>query len=220
MTTHLRVGGASMPLDEAFEFAARYLAATTTSWAYPAYDAYPGSGKHGVEQQDLLAVALLNAHQKPLATYYGFEKLLPEINARLAGLDQLAAAEDFAAADEATIEAIAKLYGVLDQFPTPEVGLTKFSKVLHRKRPGLLPLTNVNIRRCYGESLDGPVASVRGRSWEEYCLAWLPELQRDLRSQMESWQNIADLAKGPTITPLRALDIIGWELGRPGRATN
>lgn len=214
MTKFLRVGGATMPMAEALDFAGTYLAGTTAGWAYPAYDAYPGSGKRTVDKQDLLAVALLNAHQQPLATYYGLTNLLPEVNLRLAALSDEA---DIADADAETLAVIAKLYGVIDEFPQPEVQLTKLSKALHLKRPGLLPLSDKNIRRCYGESLGGPVASVKGRSWEGYCLAWLPALQRDLVDQLDSWREIAALATGPAITPLRALDIIGWELGREGR---
>lgn len=201
-------------MAEALDFAGRYLAGTTTGWAYPACDAYPGSGLRTVDQQALLAVALLNAHQKPLLTYYGLTRLLPELNVRLAALGD---AEDISSVGIETLSRIASLYGVIDDFPQPEVQLTKLSKVLHLKRPGLLPLSDVNIRRCYGESRSGPVRSVYTHSWEGYCLEWLSALQHDLVSQMESWCEIAALATSPAIPPLRALAIIGWELGREGR---
>lgn len=38
-------------------------------------------------------------------------------------------------------------------------------------------------------------------------------LQKDLVDQLPQWEEIAAMAPGPKITPLRALDIIGWELG-------
>lgn len=83
MTELLRVGGASIPFDEAFEYARTYVTNTTLTWSYPAYDAYPGSPTDTVAPPDLLAVSLLNAGQKPVVTYYGLENLLPEINVRL-----------------------------------------------------------------------------------------------------------------------------------------
>lgn len=41
----------------------------------------------------------------------------------------------------------------------------------------------------------------------------MPAIQHDLVSQMDWWLEIAALASGSAITPLRALDIIGWHLG-------
>ncbi|WP_420827478.1 DUF6308 family protein [Arthrobacter roseus] len=51
------------------------------------------------------------------------------------------------------------------------------------------------------------------RSRAEYRRLWLSALQIDLASQLDRWEDIAAVAPGPPITPLRALDIIGWELG-------
>jgi hypothetical protein len=214
MTELLRVGGATMPFDEALDYVGRYTANITCTWSYPAYDAYPGSPTETVELPDLLAVSLLNAGQKPIVTYYALESLLPHINERLM-VKELAGTFDDAKPE--TLEAIADLFGVLDDFPVKHVGMTKLAKVLHRKRPGLLPLYDENIRRCYGKLGTRPVPPVKGRSWRDYCLAWLPVLQEDLASQLDRWQELAGLATDPKISPLRALDMVGWKLGEQPR---
>lgn len=210
MSEIVQVGGASIPRREAIDFARRYLTSTTETWAYPAYDGYPGSPGPAVGEADLLAVSLLNAGQNPLSTYYGFSSILDVLNGRL-GDPKLTGS--FGEADGGTLDAIADLYGVLDAHPLPQVGLTKLSKVLHRKRPDLLPLYDANIRRCYFSGAESPVLPVKGRSWTKMVRAWLPAVHQDLVTQMSVWEEIAVMAPGPRIFPLRALDIIGWHLG-------
>lgn len=178
--------------------------------AYPAYDGYPGSPGDSVERPDLLAVSLLNVSNNPIPVYYGLESLLEAINERL---EDPAISGDLATADDETLKAIVRLFGVLEATPTKYVRLTTLSKVLHRKRPNLLPLFDDNIGYCYSQCEDAPVPFQDGRSHADYRHAWLKALQRDLATQLPYWEEIAAMAPGPTITPLRALDIIGWELG-------
>lgn len=132
-------------------------------------------------------------------------------------LEDSALAGDLTSASAETLEAIVRLFGVLEENPVKYVRLTTLSKVLHRKRPELLPLFDDNIRYCYSECEGAPVKYKDGRSNAEYRRAWLDALQVDLAEQLSYWQEIAAIAPGPKITPLRALDIIGWELGRRGR---
>lgn len=209
MTEQLTVGGRRIPLDEARAFAQNYLLGEG-NWAYPAYDAYPGHPGTDVGRADLLAVALLNAHQRPLESYYGLESLLPLINERLA---DPALHGTLADANQETIDAIARLFGVLDDKRPKYVSLTKLSKVLHRKRPELLPLYDKNISQCYAER--GLDPRDRSRSWYDYSRLLVAAMKRDLTEQIDNWQQISDLATKPRISPLRAMDIIGWHLGRP-----
>lgn len=135
-----------------------------------------------------------------------------EINARL-GNKSLSGS--LATADDATLEAIAGLFGVLDRNqPTPAVRLTKLSKVLHLKRPGLIPLYDDHIWRAYSKLGTVRVKPVKGRSWADFALAWLPEVKEDLRNGLQHWTEIAALAPedGPAVTPLRALDMVAWRL--------
>lgn len=202
MTEQLTLGGRTMPLDEAKAFAQKYLSGEG-NWAYPAYDAYPGHTGADVGRADLLAVALLNAHQRPVESYYGLESLMPLINERLIDPDLHGS---LAGADQGTIDAIARLFGILDEKRPKHVSLTKLSKVLHRKRPELLPLYDRNIWRCYAEG--GLIPKDPNRSWHDYAQRLLAAMKRDLTDQMDHWQEIADLATQVKITPLRARTLL------------
>lgn len=211
MSEMLGVGGLEVEMSAAESWVARYVQKNSGRWSYPAYDSYPGSGTHQLAEQDLLAVALLNAHQKPITSYYTLVGLLPELNTRLAALSTAHSLMD---ADTDQLKSIAKLFGVLDDRKTPEVGLTKLSKVLHRKRPHLLPLYDKNIKYLYFQVGPAPRLSfVKGRSWEGYGKVWIDAVQHDLQSQREKWWHLASLAADPAISPLRALDIVAWGLG-------
>jgi len=207
----ITVGGLSTPRAELKQYATQYLRGPGI-WSYPAYDGFEGSGTGTVREADLLAICLLNAGQKPLQSFYTLKSLLVPINERLAD-PQLKGS--LAEAGQGTLEAIADLAGILDDFePTPEVRLTKLMKVLHRMKPELIPLYDQNIWRLYLQLGTRPVPRVKGRSRRDFALDWLPAVQEDLRRHMDFWQEITDLAdpKVP-ITPLRALDICAWKMG-------
>jgi hypothetical protein len=209
MTT-LTVGGVTIGLDEAKAWAKTYLVDRPGTSAYPAYDEYPGTPGDAVGRQDLLAIALLNVSNNLIPVYYGLEGLLEPINERL---NNPAISGGLALANSETLDAIVSLFAILEEEPTKHVQLTTLSKVLHRKRPELLPLFDRNIRYCYSECDGAPVPYEKTRSNAGYRRSWLTALQNDLTSQLSHWEEIAAIAPGPKITPLRALDIIGWELG-------
>ncbi|MDQ1053064.1 hypothetical protein QE394_000992 [Arthrobacter sp. SORGH_AS 212] len=211
MTTTLRVGAAQVDFEEAKIWATEYLVGRPGASAYPAYDGYPGSDGDLIGPQDLLAVALLNVSNKPLKVYYGLQGQLELLNERLQSPNLKGSLRD---ASAATLEAIADLFDVLEEKPADNVKLTTLSKVLHRKRPDLLPLFDAKIRYCYTDCLGAPVPPKKKRSKRDYRLAWLEALQHDLDQQHAQWEEIAALAPDPKISTLRALDIIGWELGR------
>jgi hypothetical protein len=211
MGTSLRVGGETVSFDDARNWATEYMVERPGISAYPAYDGYPGTNSDSVGPQDLLAVALLNVSNKPLKVYYGLEGQLELLNERLEHSELKGSLRD---ASQSTREAIADLFDVLEEKRADNVKLTTLSKVLHRKRPELLPLFDGKIAHCYTDCTGAPVPKVRRRSKRDYRLAWLKAVQSDLDSQHDLWEEIADIAPGPKITPLRALDIIGWELGK------
>ncbi|MDJ0354411.1 DUF6308 family protein [Pseudarthrobacter sp. PH31-O2] len=214
MTTTITVGGLTTDLSHANTLASEYMN-QYGSWSYPAYDSYQGNGERDtVGPQDTLAVALLNAGQNPVGTQYTFLGLLDEINVLLRDGSLTGTLDE---AGPETLEAIARLYGVLDGKRNPNVRLTKLSKALHLKRPQLLPLYDKNIWQCYGELGKIRVASIKGRNNADFMRAWLPEVQKDLRDGMEHWRAMAALAPGPTVSPLRVLDIVGWRLADEAR---
>lgn len=77
----------------------------------PAYDSYPGSCTDEIGQQDLLAIVLLNVSDKPVPTYDALDSLIEPLNALLSSPDVKRNLED---AGPATLDAVAKLFGVLD----------------------------------------------------------------------------------------------------------
>lgn len=214
MADMVRVGGVERPCDEVLEYARDYLSGNG-KWAYPAYDSYPGTPGGMVGDADLLAVCLLNAGQQMIPAYYGLQRLIEAMNETLRHPDL---AGNFADAGPETLSAVADMFGILDKHPTPHVRKTKLMKVLHRKRPELIPLFDENIRRCYSELGSRPVPAVTGRLHRDFAMAWLPVLQRDLCEQRGFWDEIVSMADPAVpITPLRAMDIVGWHMGRRPR---
>lgn len=94
--------------------------------------------------------------------------LTPALNEVLADLPTDAPLDE---ADDDVLAAVAALYAVLDQVPKqPQVGMVKLSKVLARKRPGLIPIYDEAVRECYTDC-EGPrrpgrtTGRVRGTRW-------------------------------------------------------
>lgn len=215
----VRVGGATAPWAEAKAFVTRYLNTPSENWSYPAYDEYPGGPGDHVSEQDLLAPTLLNAGLRELRTYYALIDALPELNDRL---ERVPTDVSLADATDADIEALASVIAVIDSGAIHGVRLTTLSKVLHRKRPQIFPLYDVHIEDCYQDVDSAPVPRVKGRrSWSDFAQLWLRAVQHDLSTPPVAgcWATLAGLTPdgGPEISPLRALDIVGWGLGQPGR---
>lgn len=206
MTELITVGDLSRPADELRAYAKTYLQ-TPGKFAYPAYDGYKGSTGLEIEECDLLAIALLNAGSKPITTFYTLKTLLVPINERLADPRLIGTLTD---AGQQQLDAVSDLFGILDEYPSPQVNLTKLAKVLHRKNPELIPLFDRQVRRLY----QGRVPRDNKRSYRDFSLTWLPEVQADLRRHSDFWLEITRLANPKVpITPLRAFDIIAWYLG-------
>jgi hypothetical protein len=92
--------------------------------------------------------------------------------------------------------------------------------VLHRKRPRFVPLYDEQVRTVYQHGPDAPVPPPpKGtrRAWRDFVVLYAAAVQVDLRREADLWAQIAALAPGPPITPLRALDIVAWWAGQPGR---
>lgn len=220
----LRVGARTLPLGEAADYVRSYVASaadgprSTTPFAYPAYDGYPGSAGPELAPQDLFAPALLNVPLYSLRTYYELLDALPRINERLRSVPARLSLAD--AGDDVLARAT-QVYEVLDGPDAPfGVSMTTLAKIVHRKRPQLLPLWDDHIAECYLRV--GPQGGPRiqpdsRRGWRDFATVWMPTVRQDLREHLEAWDALARLtpAHEPSITPLRALDIVGWHLGQP-----
>lgn len=211
ITDMVRVGARSMTTHDAFAFVRQYVNTPEERWSYPAYDGYPGAATNLLAPQDLFAPELLNAGLT-LRSYYAFLDVLDVVNEALTAVPTDVALEN---ANDEAVRAVTELIGVLDDPSIPGVKLTKLSKVLHRKRPALIPLYDEQIRRCYQQGEGAPVPAA-DRTWRDFATLWLDAVRTDLTSQAEVWRQLVGLTPpaGPAITPLRALDIVGWRLGR------
>lgn len=205
----IRIGSMTARFEDAQRFVAGHVDPAVTGKGYPAYDAYPGSPTDMLGEQDLLAPALLNAFQKPIESYYSLLRVMPRLNELLSELDTVAADRTLANADEELVNSVAALYRVLDETKVKQIGRVKLSKVLHRKRPNLIPITDRQIALCY----TGQLGIDRNRSYEEYAQQWLHLAQQDFSTQVDSFAELAKLALDPVISPLRAMDIVGWGIG-------
>lgn len=201
-----------MEWDDAVAYVREYTANKNRTWSYPAYDGYPGHAGEELGLADLPALSLLNAGQRAIVSYYGLADMLPELNRRLAHPHITGSFEN---ATPDTLEAIARIFDVVWETRRPHVRLTKVAKVLHRKRPALLPLYDEYIRQCYQKIGTPPVPTDPKRPRAAFIRLLLPAMQRDLVDQLPAWQELTTLAPqgGPALTPLRAMDIIGWNRG-------
>jgi hypothetical protein len=93
-----------------------------------------------------------------------------------------------------------------------DVGVTRLSKILHRKRPHFLVLHDRRVRTCYRERLEYPK---KGRSWAQYMVDLSLAVAKDLRSQQAAFDRLAAVvdAERP-ISRVRLLDIVAWHRGR------
>jgi hypothetical protein len=214
-STTLVIGGMRVDRAEARAFACRYLD-PDTGWAYPAYDGYDSDRARGpLVDADFLAPVLLNVRMS-IATYGNLVGVRDVLQEKLSKLPERGLLE----ATGEDIDRVADLYSVIDAKRTHGARATTLSKVLHRKRPDLIPLYDTQVRRTYMGCPDAPVnAGGRTRSWRQMMAELIPAIQHDLEVERAFYDEVAEYASDPVITPLRALDIIAWWSGTATSAT-
>lgn len=179
-------------------------------YAYPYYDGLvTNSDPRVICTGDLLAPSLLGTpvDTDRMAT---LTALLPLLQRQLDDIPT-----DLALADATpdVITAVAALYDPLDDpaVTDRDVKGSLIGKVLHRKRPALVPLFDSRIREFYRS--EAVVQSAGGRrSWREYMELLIPAMRDDLASHAVEFQQLATLvpAAGPPLTALRLLDVVVW----------
>jgi hypothetical protein len=203
----LLVGGRSVPRQAAFDYAKRYLTAGE-GFAYPSYDGYDiDRASEPLRDTDLLAPVLLNVRHLSVAT---FEQLLAQRDRMQATLDQLPVDLSLVDAEPEHEVLTARLFSVLDDQEIWGARGTVLAKILHRKRPALIPLYD---RQVWSVYVPTPVPRDPKRSWESFFRMFVPAVRADLRRELPFWQEVAALAPTVPITPLRALDIVAWWAG-------
>jgi hypothetical protein len=66
--------------------------------------------------------------------------------------------------------------------------------------------------------VDAPVPPVKGRPLADFSTLSAQPVRADLERELAFWEEIAIVATGPAISPLRALDIVAWWAGAPAGA--
>jgi hypothetical protein len=175
-------------------------------YAFPAYDRLFTNGAATLVDGDLLAPALIGAEVDR-----GRFSLLREMMPALAGITSLPKVP-LEAADDDVVDAVADLFTVLDEAPYAGKGVrgTIISKVLHRKRPDLVPLYDSRIFESY--TAPGCIERSVHRSWREFMALLCGQMRDDLQSESAAFDDLVGIAgdAGALLTRLRILDILVW----------
>ncbi|MFI9810183.1 DUF6308 family protein [Streptomyces sp. NPDC052301] len=221
----LHIGGRSIQVTAAAHWVTRYFdeyanrqAAAIRSdgvYAWPAYDRLnTGSGPNEVNDGDFLAPGMLNAGPS-ITGMYSLHTVRSTLERALAAVPVDLSLET-AVEQGLHRQLLGDLVRVLDPYGAlPDVQLTTLSKILHRKRPLLVPLFDDNVRGCYWTTRPTPgypMHRVRHRPDAEFFPLLAEHIAHDLTGQAELWRQLTTLV--PTdVTPLRLLDAIAWGLG-------
>jgi hypothetical protein len=182
------------------------------AYAFPAYDELVTNGAPELVDGDLLAPSLLDAHVD-YARFVLLKRMLPALRERMAALPPTALEDT----DDAGIAAVARCFEALDlpMFAGKGVRGTIVSKVLHRKRPDLIPLYDSRIWTAY--TATGAVPRATRRSWVEFMQLLCHSMQNDIRHNRREFEALQATAAehGARLTLLRILDILVWMSSEP-----
>ena len=179
-------------------------------FSWPFYDSLVTNGRSDVlVTGDYLAPALLGARVNA-DVMAGLVSLQQPLQEALAGLPPV---EHLSDATDADCDVVAGLWAVLDRehVETADIKPSLVAKVLHRKRPGLIPVWDSRVFTFYRDA--GCVLVSRGEHcWEDYLRQLTLAIREDLRANPDAFAELTAVAPsdGPALTPLRALDIVVW----------
>lgn len=197
--------GGSLPVEDPEGLLADYVN-PTYSYAWPAYDTLETNGSARLVTGDLLAPSLLEAHID--SSRFG---VLVEMLPRLAGVGDLPP-RSLAAATDDDIASVAQLFAILDtdRYRRRGVRGTVVSKVLHRKRPDLVPLYDSRIDAGYRAS--GQIPHDPHRHWVAFMDLLCRLMREDLQREEKRFAELVEFAAGldAHLTELRVLDILVW----------
>jgi Family of unknown function (DUF6308) len=181
-------------------------------YAYPAYDTLVTNGAPDLVDGDLLAPSLLGAHVD-YARFVLLKRMLPALGKGMATLPPTPLQDT----DDAGIATVARCFAVLDEPVFTRAGArgTIVSKVLHRKRPDLIPLYDSRIWTAY--TISGAIGRGSHRPWVEVMQALCHSMRSDLAGNRAEFLALQQAAKehGADLTLLRILDILVWMSSEP-----
>ncbi len=207
----VRIGGIEVDRELALESARSYLS-RRDRFGYPAYDSFGSEGgPWRVSDADLVAPVLLNAEMNS-RTFYALEGIREHLERWLIGVPLDAR---LAEAGKAELDQLGELFSVLDSDDLPvKARGSILAKVMHRKRPAFIPLYDRFVDYCYRGVENAPIPVDRTRGWRAFLPLLGQAIIDDLHTGGDFFDEVAALASGPVITPLRALDIVAWHAGR------
>ena len=186
----IRIGGRTATIEDAHTWITSYFdaAENLTSkgpYAYPAYDQMDtGGDKDVLNDGDLLAPTLLNAAPSIVA-FYSLRWAKPHLNNVLLTIPRdLTLARSVV--DGTLTSILGDLVAVLDDPDRPMHGvrLTTLLKVLHRKRPLLIPFYDQFVRACYvGSTTEYPVPWRKKVDTKTFIVDVATAINADLEAQ-------------------------------------
>jgi hypothetical protein len=175
-------------------------------YAYPAYDLLVTNGEPTLVDGDLLAPVLMGVHIDE-SRFALLREMMPALEA-VAELPEVSL-ED---ADDDHVMCVAGLFGILDEprYAGRGVRGTIVSKVLHRKRPDLVPIYDSRIFEAY--TAPGVLPRTLDRSWQEFMRLLCTQMRADLQTEAKAFDELQQAAEavGAPITKLRILDVLVW----------
>ena len=175
-------------------------------YAYPGYDNLVTNGSAELVDGDLLAPVLIGAHID-VGRFLLLQEMLPALEA-VADLPAVALQD----ADDDHVLCVAGLFGILDEprYAGRGVRGTIVSKVLHRKRPELVPIYDSRIFEAY--TAPGALPRATDRSWQDFMELLCMQMREDLQTEAAGFAALEQLAadEGTPVTQLRILDILVW----------
>ncbi len=205
------MGGIRVPRDEAFDPARRYLT-DGSGWGYPAYERYEAPRALGpLTDADLLTQPLLNVKHFGLRVYESLQAVRPQLQESLDTIRPEASVLD-ATDDER--ESVRRMFALIDRRGIPGSRGTVLSKVLHRKRPRLIPLWDGNVEKVYLLGATPRIPPMgRRRSWGDFFLVFSDVVRADIEADRGFFEDVVALAVDPPISLLRAVDVVAWWAG-------
>jgi hypothetical protein len=175
-------------------------------YAYPSYDLLVTNGSPALVDGDLLAPTLMGV-DLDRARFRLLREMLPALEG-VADLPPVPLQE----ADDDHVLCVAGIFGMLDEprYAGRGVRGTIVSKVLHRKRPDLVPLYDSRIFEAY--TAPGAIPRSTDRSWQQFMALLCMQMRADLQAEAGGFAELEKLAAeaGAPVTQLRILDILVW----------
>ncbi|HEU0132395.1 MAG TPA: DUF6308 family protein [Mycobacteriales bacterium] len=207
----MQLCGGTLPIEDPEELLLAYVE-PDGAYAYPAYDTLETNGSADLVDGDLLAPSLLGAHVD-YARFVLLKRMLPTLRSGMGSLP----ATPLEDTDDAGIAAVARCFAVLDEPVYVRAGArgTIVSKVLHRKRPDLIPLYDSRIWTAY--TVSGAIGRGSHRPWVEVMQALCHSMRADIRHNRAEFEALRATAagQGARLTLLRILDILVWMSSEP-----